>query len=400
MMELDDLNCSVKRETALALVGHRLKGLWQAVSYPVILYIGLRLLLFLFGYFGMVVLATKQGDALWSAFYGNQFLDGWVRWDSGWYSDIVAHGYSYHPLPDASNVAFFPLYPITAKLLDFIFNNVYTSVLTAANLEMLAAMILLYRLLVEFFPAVDAKKALMLLFGYPFAFFFATAYSESLFLLTVVGTFYFGEKRQWMIAALFALAASATRVVGVVMGPVLLIMYLQSIGWSWRRIRPDIGWLVLSPLGVAGFFAYLWFMFGDPLLNIRVESAWNMGFSLEFGRHRELINQLISGNIVNGGTPLIPLVALIMGTIFLLLALVAFGRIKLPYAIYSLGVLLIPYCTTNIDSLGRFTIVAFPIFIMISLWLRDETVTRFVLLANAMFLALFIVLFTHWYWIV
>src|SRR5450759_2545636 len=45
---------------------------------------------------------------------GLGWLDGWVRYDSGWYHLIATSGYSYTP-GKQSPVAFFPAYPLAMR---------------------------------------------------------------------------------------------------------------------------------------------------------------------------------------------------------------------------------------------------------------------------------------------
>jgi hypothetical protein len=44
-------------------------------------------------------------------------FDSWVHWDAGWYLEIIQHGYSYHGPGVAASVAFFPLYPMSLRLM-------------------------------------------------------------------------------------------------------------------------------------------------------------------------------------------------------------------------------------------------------------------------------------------
>src|SRR5947209_18887825 len=47
---------------------------------------------------------------------GGPLVDMWVRWDAGWYREIVRHGYRYYPGVQSS-VAFFPAYPLAIAAL-------------------------------------------------------------------------------------------------------------------------------------------------------------------------------------------------------------------------------------------------------------------------------------------
>ena len=55
--------------------------------------------LFILVYLSLLFLPVRQGQDLWSAFPDNRFLDGWSRWDAGWYASIAQNGYSNLPKP-------------------------------------------------------------------------------------------------------------------------------------------------------------------------------------------------------------------------------------------------------------------------------------------------------------
>lgn len=52
-------------------------------------------------------------------------LNGWTRWDAGWYAHIAENGYSDQPLNDQGqrNVVFFPLYPMCVRALNLVTHN-------------------------------------------------------------------------------------------------------------------------------------------------------------------------------------------------------------------------------------------------------------------------------------
>lgn len=108
-----------------------------------------------------------------------------ARYDSGWYNTIAERGYQAPPVPGKqSEHAFFPLYPMTARVL-----HLATGLdgLRAGLLVSYAALLFAIPLLVEEarerFGEARARAALPLLFVYPVAFFLASVCTESLFLL-------------------------------------------------------------------------------------------------------------------------------------------------------------------------------------------------------------------------
>ena len=111
----------------------------------------------------------------------------------------------------------------------------------------------------------------MLLAVFPAAVYFGAPYSESLFLLLAVGAFYAARTDHWAWAGACAGCASASRSAGL-----LLLLPLALIWWASRPRRArDAAWLVLAPLGIAAYAAWLGLMEGDALRFLDVQEAWS-----------------------------------------------------------------------------------------------------------------------------
>jgi hypothetical protein len=205
-----------------------------------------------------------------------------AKWDAQHYLAIAFDGYveSHAGLPPAhEEPAFFPLYPGVVHLLSG-FGASPGLVLIVAYLVSLscffAALVLLHRLTVIEIGERYARPALFLLAFFPTALFFGIPYSESLFLLLAVGAFFAARMGRWAIAGAILALASATRVPGLLLIVPVALLYLYgpradreptpSRGLRPRyRLAPDAAWLLLAPLGILAFSAYLHFTLGDGL---------------------------------------------------------------------------------------------------------------------------------------
>ena len=80
-------------------------------------------------------------------------------------------------------------------------------------------------------------------------------------------------------AGVCAAISGATREVGVLTMLGLAILYLEQIGFAWRKIRLNILWILLGAIGIVGYMAFLWLRFGNPLqfMDSHVNSAWQIG---------------------------------------------------------------------------------------------------------------------------
>ena len=194
-----------------------------------------------------------------------------ARWDSVWYLTIADSGYG----GSTPRAAFFPLYPLLVRGVGTVLGGSHAALLIAAFLVSLAAFIaalaLLYRLTeLELGPRL-ARPALLLLAVFPAAVYFGAPYSESLFLLLAVGAFYAARTGKWAWAGTCAGLASATRSAGL-----LLLLPLVLIWWDARpRRAADAAWLLLAPLGIVAYAAWLGLVEGDALRFLDVQEAWS-----------------------------------------------------------------------------------------------------------------------------
>src|SRR5919197_6763608 len=209
---------------------------------------------------------------------GDVLLSPLARWDSVWYLRIARSGYGESEV----RAAFFPLYPLLGRGLAEVGGGSDAALLVSAYLVSLAAflgaLVLLGRLAELEIGARLARPTLILAAVFPGALFYGAPYSESLFLLTSVGAFYFARTARWAPAAACAAAATATRSAGLV-----LLLPLALLWWtaSPRRGR-DAAWLALVPLGVVAYAAFLGIVEGDALRFLQVQDAWQRHFAGPF----------------------------------------------------------------------------------------------------------------------
>jgi hypothetical protein len=100
--------------------------------------------------------------------------------------------------------------------------------LLISNLSIIAALFFLYKLVLLNDQDGIAKKAVLVTMAFPTAFYFGTAYSESLFLLLVVASFYYARKKSWLIALILAGLSSVTRLIGLAVIAAIGLEYFLS----------------------------------------------------------------------------------------------------------------------------------------------------------------------------
>src|SRR5213083_1266418 len=150
-----------------------------------------------------------------------------VQHDSYWFMNIIDRGYQTivppidHKVMEVSNVAFFPAYPAIAALLRNAFN-----IRTDAAL-LITAQLAAWGFWTYFFLLCRRWKVArslqicgtLLILANPAAFFLVAAYSESLFLMALLGFIYWSTaegRTARVLAAMHGMVMSATRIVGIV----------------------------------------------------------------------------------------------------------------------------------------------------------------------------------------
>lgn len=196
----------------------------------------------------------------------NAFWDRFARFDAGWYNDIAARGYRYVE-GGRSNLAFFPLYPqlmgIGGRLLGGAQQHFYLAGIAISWLSFTAAMVLLYRLALLDLKWDAAMRGVIYAAIFPSAYFFGAVYSESLFLLALVGAVLAMRTKHWALAALAGAAMTATRVNGIMLVPALALIGWQAAGDRRARIGALLATLG-SCAGIGLYCLYNYQLSGHP----------------------------------------------------------------------------------------------------------------------------------------
>lgn len=152
------------------------------------------------------------------------YLWAWVNFDGEHYLSIAQRGYQ--PL----TYFFFPVYPLIVRLISSVFVDSFVGQavtgLLVSHISILLALVGLWKLLSLDYKKEIIQLTILLLLIFPTSFYFASFYTESVFLALVVWSLYFARKRRWLLASLLAGLASATRVTGIVLLPALFVEYL------------------------------------------------------------------------------------------------------------------------------------------------------------------------------
>jgi len=319
----------------------------------------------------------------------------WARWDSGWYSAIVAAGYSLKNYA-MSNVTFFPLYPLLWKLVWWLspWSRFASGVLTA-NLAALSFSLIFFHWVQNRYHTAQAQKALIILLAFPTSFFLISAYSESLFMLLVVIVFLLADKKQWAEAALVAGLASAARPVGLSLWPTLIYLYYTTQSSQTNQLvnlKNQLAVWLLPPIGLAAFSGYLWWQLNEPW-------AWAVNQQLA-GRIFTWPWHTLTAyffNIVNRGDLWLTHLSEAAALLFVSLLLPAVWRLNKGYLIFIVTSLLPALFSGTLGSLPRFVLALPPLFVIMA---QVTKPWRWLYLSLSLpLLALAIIRFVTWRWV-
>jgi len=388
------------------------RGLLGDQWFPLAVFLAVAAVLFLVAGLSAAYLPLAPEAQPWHPFPDNPWLAAWARWDAGWYWGIAERGYFYNP-GQQSSVAFFPAYPLLERAGGFVLGNTLTAGIVITALSGLGTAMVFFRWCRDRLDQQSARTAVLLLLLFPFSLYLVgVAYSDALFLFAVTSAFLLLERDRPLLAGLAGAVATATRPVGVAVVAGLWLLALKRRGVLGRggkplaerlkSLRPRDAGLLLAPLGLLFYVAYLWWQFGNPLAFIEVLRApgWdqppspNTWFKLFFFR-------TLAENPPLGITSLRLIVQ--AGATLAALALVpaVYRRFGLAYATYSLLVVALPAISSkDFVGMGRYVLAAFPCFAVLGKTLAQRPILRIPFLAlSATGLILLTSYFARYYYI-
>lgn len=327
------------------------------------------------------------------------------RWDTGFYLSIADQGYRYQDV-SLPWVAFFPLLPLLIRGVTPIVDDSLLAGLIVTNLALLGAAMLLYSLVEDEWGPAVANRTVWYLLIFPTAFFGSAIYSESLFLLGAIGALYLARKGYWESAAMLGVLTALTRLVGILVAPMLLVEW-----WSQRRqrssgqARPPLAALLAPaavPLGTGAYMLYLQRAFGDPLAFAHASAAWDRVPRLPLATIAELLQPPAGGwgaAILAGQLPLDDWIDLAFVLLFAGLGLVLVYQRRWSEGMFVVLGALIPFSSGLLMSQRRYVWVLFPAFILLARWGERRWVDRLITTLSLLGLAAFTAMFANWYWV-
>lgn len=343
------------------------------------------------------------------------FLNRQLSWDSEFYLSIAMNGYDDPTIETVSvneqeyslNYAFFPLYPITIRMMNLpisllgmekLATTTLSGVIVSA-LSILAAMFALHDLAKNWLDKNQSWNLLFYLLIFPSSFFFLMIYTEALFLALTLWTLAFGKRRKWIIAGIFAALATMTRATGALTLIALFVWFLQDNpikalqekNWKFF-LFPAIGALIPiiiffiwqnSPLA-EGFYFVEENYFGRALLDFQSTKS---SYHYAFLHAKEYDSAMAYFSLEMFAIILLPITALF------------FFKKSPALSIYSLVLFVFCLFSGSYQGMIRYILAAPVVFLTPAIWSKSKVFDKAWTLINILLLGLLSMLFAFDFWV-
>ena len=378
----------------------------DGLKYCLIVFAAVRVGLFLVGFLGVGLFpglkpvsvagwpAHPLSDSGWHTVFTS-----WERFDGLWFLRIAAAGYR----SGDGSAAFFPLYPLVVRAVSWVIGgHPFAAALLVSNASFLGALCVLYFLTASELSEGAARKTVLYLSVFPTSLFFFAPYSESLFLLLAVSSFWAARRDRWALAGILGALAAATRNVGLILVPALAIEAVHQRREKRRSLLVPLLWSGFVGSGTLLYLAFWWDRIGDWLAPVTRQVNWER---VGMAPWSSLVEGTRMAFRYPGRYPgAYWLVDWLIVVPVLVAAVYALFRFRPSYGVYLWAGLLIPLSFVFPDrplmSMPRFVLPLFPaVWALAELAERRRIPHQAVVAVGAAGLAVLTVLFVNWYYI-
>ncbi len=335
----------------------------------------------------LLLAALYGASAVWCAVTKNElswegFFSVWRHWDAPHYLDLAEKGFAGCVSEEGEHLflVFFPLYPWLIRLLHAAIPHWQLCGHIVSAACFIAGCWVFARLVTEQFGWRTARLSLLLLSACPYSFFFGAAYTESLFFLVSVSSFYFIRRHRYMLAGLLGALAALTRVQGLLLILAGAAEYavaerpfsqLRRRDWRgfWRGAARSLLPLALIAAGTGIYLCLNWSVEGDPFRFLTYQREhWDNAFSPLPACLRTIWGRVFAAQTKVVFATWLPELAVF--AVCLPLVVYAVRRMPAPWTMYALANLLVSYSISWPLSSGRYMACAFPLYVSAAVLLR------------------------------
>jgi Gpi18-like mannosyltransferase len=228
----------------------------------------------------------------------------------------------------------------------------------------------------------DASRAIWYLALFPTSYFCFLPLPESLFMLLSFGAVYAAQRQRWWAMGLLGGLAALTRLNGA-----LLVIPLTIL--AWRKARAQVAWVALVPAGTLLYMAWLYRITGNAWAFRDIQPLW---YRQPGAFWRPLLNYLHAPALVSDPWNFIFL-NFVVALAVLAAAVVLLVRRDWAFGLYTLASILLPLSAGNLQSVGRYALVLFPLFLLLALAGRRPSIDRTLIAAGSILLGWLVALY-------
>lgn len=329
---------------------------WRQLDWSLVWTIlAVKVVIFVFGVQSYLTWMNKPLEK-WS-----DWLEIWNRWDSLRHIRLAQIGYKGVGSERADLIGF-PLFPWLVRLFAVIFQDYLISGFIVSGLALIAAGLLLHKLVRADFPDSTARNSVWFMLIFPTAYFLHINYNESLFIALTVGCFLAARRGFWSLAGILGILVCLTRLNGLVIFPALLTEAFLQYRTS-RRWQREWLWILAAPLGFGIYLLVNQYAAGDALAFMAVgRENFQKSLSAPWNGIGGVYNLMWSPEIAlaqMGGVQ--EFVFIVLGAV----ATIACGfALRSSYTVWMAGNWFLFASSGFILSVPRYTLVMFPIYIL------------------------------------
>lgn len=257
---------------------------------------------------------------------------------------------------------FFPMYPYIVRYLKYIFFDVFLAGVILSNISLILASIVFYKLLKLDYSEKIAFYSVVFYIVFPFTFFLSGFFTESLFNLILFFSIYLARKKKYMYSTLMSMFLPVTRIFGVFLLPLLLIIFSKQI----KRQEVFVKYLLLTctlfPLIFLAHLNSLYRKTGDYFVFYNAQSAWSRSLGGTF-LSNIAYNIKISPYISTFEISIFVLSIILFVVALIKLKTYSNKRMPLEYIFYSAFSFILPILTGVLQSMPRYSVTIFPIYL-------------------------------------
>ena len=344
----------------------------------------------------------------------------WDQWDFGYFREIAESGYN----SGDGSLAFYPLFPWFLRSVAYVCKSYLFAGLIVSSIASIVAAVLLQRLVQLDYSANVAMRSVWFMLIFPTAYFLHVGYSESLFLAMALGSILAARVERWWLAGVLGAFCWMTRGVGAVLVPRLAVETIQQCllrrnscshgvapwcqsseggnasaqhhrtlrsAWNWRWL-----WIAILPGGFVVYLFINWRVAGHPFAFFQTRKvSFEQSFALPSAGIRQAIWALYPSA---RETEMVGSQELFFAALGFVCTIVSWISLRPAYATWMTGNLILFTSVNFLQSIPRYMLTMFPIFILFALLARNRFWAGVLTAWSLLFFALFAVLFAHGEW--